>query len=104
MAKEFDFSGNDDDACIRFILSKLPESVKNRVNEDDVQYFLDAEFDYYDSEGLLEDSAEEVEIDEEDLAAYILKAARKDGMEHIDAEALESFLDAEYEYNSQLYK
>ena len=103
MANTFDFS-QDDEACIRFILSKLPEALRNRVDEDDVQYFLDAEWDYYDSEGLLEDSSESVEIDEEKLAAYILKAAAKEGMTHIDGEVLEAFLDAEYEYNSNLYK
>ena len=99
-----DSSEYDDQECIRYVMAQLPEELKQRVDEDDVQYFLDAEWDYYDAEGLFEDSGESVEIDEEKLAVYILKAARKDGMDHIDEEVLEALLDAEYEYNSKIYK
>ena len=98
------FLNGDDDAAIAYILKKVPAEVRNRIDEDDVQYLLDVEFDFYDEKGYLDDTDEVVEIDEDELAAYLLKAARKQGQDHVDEAVVEAFLAAEYAYTESLYR
>ena len=75
------------------------------ISDDDIQYVLDVIYDFYESKGLLnEDTDEEVEIVEEELLHYILKAVKKDEMdaEKLNEENVQLILDAEYEYSESL--
>ncbi len=93
----------DDQAAIVFIQKKLPKELN--ISDDDIQYVLDVIYDFYESKGLLdEDTDEEVEIIEEELLHYILKAVRKDeiGVEKLTEETIQLILDAEYEYSESL--
>jgi hypothetical protein len=93
----------DDEAAIVFIQKKLPKELN--ISDDDIQYVLDVIYDFYESKGLLnEDTDEEVEIVEEELLHYILKAVKKDEMdaEKLNEENVQLILDAEYEYSESL--
>ena len=82
---------------------KLPKELN--ISDDDIQYVLDVIYDFYESKGLLnEDTDEEVEIVEEELLHYILKAVKKDEMdaEKLNEENVQLILDAEYEYSESL--
>ena len=52
MAEE-DLIEFDDEAAISFILNYLPEEVKTKFSDDDVQYLLDVIYEFYDKNGLL---------------------------------------------------
>ena len=93
----------DDEAAIVFIQKKLPKELN--ISDDEIQYVLDVIYDFYESKGLLnEDTDEEVEIVEEELLHYILKAVRKDEMdaEKLSEDNVQLILDAEYEYSESL--
>lgn len=93
----------DDEAAIIFIQKKLPKELN--ISDDDIQYVLDVIYDFYESKGLLnEDTDEEVEIVEEELLHYILKAVKKDEMDadKLTEENVQLILDAEYEYSESL--
>ena len=93
----------DDEAAIVFIQKKLPKELN--ISDDDIQYVLDVIYDFYESKGLLnEDTDEEVEIVEEELLHYVLKAVKKDEMdaEKLNEENVQLILDAEYEYSESL--
>ena len=93
----------DDEAAIVFIQKKLPKELN--ISDDDIQYVLDVIYDFYESKGLLnEDTDEEVEIVEEELLHYILKAVKKDEMdaEKLNEDNVQLILDAEYEYSESL--
>ena len=93
----------DDEAAIIFIQKKLPKELN--ISDDDIQYVLDVIYDIYESKGLLnDDTDEEVEIVEEELLHYILKAVKKDEMdvEKLNEENVQLILDAEYEYSESL--
>lgn len=93
----------DDEAAIVFIQKKLPKELN--ISDDDIQYVLDVIYDFYETKGLLnEDTDEEVEIVEEELLHYILKAVKKDEMdaEKLNEENVQLILDAEYEYSESL--
>ena len=93
----------DDEAAIIFIQKKLPKELN--ISDDEIQYVLDVIYDFYESKGFLnEDTDEEVEIVEEELLHYILKAVKKDEMdvEKLSEENVQLILDAEFEYSESL--
>lgn len=92
----------DDDEAVKFILKLIPDELKERVNEDVVNYILDVLYDYYDEKGLIsEDSTEEASIDEEDMLKYAVKAAKKDGI-NLNEDEIQLILDGEYEYGKSM--
>ena len=61
-----DFGLTEDDA-VKFILEQIPAELKEKINEDTINYVLDVVYDYYDQNGLLEESVDETDIDEEEI-------------------------------------
>lgn len=93
----------DDDAAIAFILQYIPQELKAKVSEDDIAYILDVIYDFYDSNGLIEeDSTEEASIDEEDMLQYVVKAIKKDKVVSLSEEEIQSLLDGEFEYGKSI--
>lgn len=102
MKKEDDLLVYDEDEAVAFILKFLPEENKTRIGEDEVEYVLDVIYDFYDEKGYIEeDSAEEANIDEEEMFEYIRKAARKDKMD-INEDEIQLVLHGEYEYGKSI--
>ena len=98
MKKEEDLLIYDEDEAVAFILESLPEEMKKRITQDEVDYILDVMVDYYDSKGYIdEDSTEEASIDEEEMYEFISKAVKKDKMD-ISEEEIDLILQGEYEY------
>jgi len=88
----------DDEECIRFILDLIPEQDRNGLTEDDVQYVLDVIYDFYESEGLInEDVTTDGIVDETRELEFVRKAAKKDGIQITD-EQIQLILDGEFEY------
>lgn len=88
----------DDDACIAFIMNLIPEQDRAGMTEDDIQWVLDVIYDFYESEGLIDEStASDGYVDETAELDYIRKAAKKDGVTLTD-EQIQLILDGEYEY------
>ncbi len=102
MKKEDDFTTYDDVEAVKFIQKNLPQELKEKLNEDIINYVLDVIYDYYEEKGLIEeDSALEASIDEEDMLKYALKAVKKDKIE-IEQDEVQLILDGEYEYGKSL--
>ncbi len=88
----------DENEAIRFIMDFIPEEDRGSLTDDDIQYVLDVIYDYYESEGLIdEDTAEEAQIDEEKMLEYVRKAVKKDKMKITD-EQIQLILEGEFEY------
>lgn len=71
----------DEDEAIKFIINYLPSDIKDKFCDDDINYIIDIVYDYYDSIGLLDESAANdaiVEIDEDEMLDYVLKNVKKD--------------------------
>ncbi len=101
-AQEDDLLVYDEDEAVKFILDFIPVEVKERIDEDKVEYVLDVVYDYYDENGLIdEDSTEEASIDEEEMFKYILKSSKKDKM-GLSEEDIQLILDGEFEYGKSL--
>ena len=103
MSEEKDFIEVDDTECIKFILNYLPEELKGKVSDDDIQYVLDLICEYYAENDLIEeDVVEEATIAEEDMFNFILAAIRKEQVIEMDEDTLAVILDGEFEYGKTI--
>ena len=92
----------DESAAIRFILDFIPEQDHKGMTEDDVQFILDSIYDYYESEGLVEDDeAVEADIDESDMFDFVKADASANNIKLTD-EQIRLILEGEYEYGKSI--
>lgn len=93
----------DDDEAIAFILKFIPQELKEKVTEDDIAYILDIIYDFYESNGLIdEDSTEEASIDEEDMLNFAMKAIKKDKVVKLSEDEVQILLNGEFEYGKSI--
>jgi len=73
----------DDEKTIEFIKSYLPQDLKDRFTDDELYYFLDLIYEYYEKSGVLDADPDKegfVDIDLDKIVDYIIKEAKKDGI------------------------
>lgn len=93
----------DDDEAVRFIQNYLPQEMKGKFSDDDILYVLDLIYDFYESNGLINDDDEkEIDIDMEELTEYVVKNAKRDKMARFEAEEIEFIVNGEMEYCDSL--
>ena len=88
----------DEDDSVRFIRNYLPQEMKGKFSDDDINYIVDLIYDYYESNGLLDNTDEEVEIDEDEVVSYVIKNAQKDGVGKFEPEEITLIVQGEFEY------
>ena len=86
---------------IEFIRERLPQELKPHFSEDDLYYFLDAIVDYYYDSGILESTADEVEIDLQQVADAVTEQARKDNQGQFDPEEVYYIVEADMDFQEQ---
>ncbi len=100
--QEDDLLTYDEDDAVKYILDFLPDDIKKRVGETEIEYVLDVIYDFYDEKGYVEeDSTEEASIDEEEMFNYIVKASKKDKID-LTEEDVTFILSGEYEYGKSI--
>ena len=70
----------DDEKTVEFIKNYLPQELKEKFEDDELYYFLDLIDEYYSESGILDaqpDNDGYVNIDLEEVVAYIVKEAKK---------------------------
>jgi len=73
----------DDEKTIEFIKSYLPQDLKDRFTDDELYYFLDLIYEYYEKSGVLDADPDKdgfVDIDLDKIVDFIIKEAKKDGI------------------------
>lgn len=91
----------DDEAAIAYIRSHIPQEMKEKFSDDDLYYLLDTIYDYYEQKGYLKDDDDMVEIDLDELSAFVYKAAKKEKMA-IEQDEVGFIVDAEISYCDSL--
>ncbi|MDR1004367.1 MAG: hypothetical protein LBL97_05100 [Prevotellaceae bacterium] len=107
MLQEEDFIQDDIDTekTVAYIKNSLPQELKGKFSDEELYYFLDLMDDYYTESGMLEaepDSDGTVEIDLEQIAAYIVEQSRKDEMGTFDPEEILFVVQGEWDYVESL--
>lgn len=100
MSEKEEFNYDEEDS-VKFIRNYLPQELKEKFSDDDINYIVDLVYDFYDSKGYLsedEDDEGDIEIDENELVAYVIKNAKKDGVGKFEAEEIMFIVQGELEY------
>ena len=95
----------DEEQAVKFIRSFIPENIRDKYTDDEILLVIDIIWDYYESKGLLEVSAdadEEDETDVEALSAYVGKELKKDGEVVMDGSEINQIVKGELAYEKTL--
>lgn len=104
MAEQLEDSIFDDAEAVKYIQEHLPHDARGKFTDDEVLYISDVIFDFYESNGLLDsDEDEEVSIDMEELTAYVMKNAKRDGFQNFDPELVRWVIECEMDYEESLH-
>ena len=96
---EFNLEDLDDEKTIAYIRERLPQELKEKFSDDEFYYFLDTIYDYYDKSGILDGGGEYIDIDIDEIARFIAKEAKKNGIGEFDPEELFFIVEGELAYN-----
>ena len=89
----------DEDDSVKFIQNYLPQELKGKFSNDDINYIVDLIYDFYESNGMLDDDGDdEIEFDEEEVVNYVIKNAQKDGVGKFEPEEITFIVQGELEY------
>ncbi len=101
---KFSLDDLDDSKTIEFIKNYLPSELKDKFTEDQLYYFLDLIDDYYMESGIFENAEDddEIEINLDEIVAFIVKEAKKDKVGEFDSEDIFFVVQGELEYGSTL--
>ncbi len=96
----------DEDESVKFIQNYLPQELKGKFSNDDINYIVDLIYEFYESKGFLNDEASddaEVDIDEDELADFVVKNAKKDGVGKYTPEEIVFIVQGEMEYCDSIH-
>lgn len=93
----------DDSEAVAYIRKKLSPALKERLSDDDIVYFVDLIYEYYESRGIIEEFEDEsddsvVDIDLSEIVEYIIKNAKKDQIGSFTEEEVLSIVEAEMDF------
>ena len=89
----------DDTEAVKFITNFLPDNIKVKFNDDDINYIIDLIYDFYDSKGFMDgDDDKDIDINEDELVSYVVKSALSDGVGKYDADDVSFIVQGELEY------
>ena len=95
----------DEEQAVKFIRSFIPGNISDKYTDDEILLVIDIIWDYYESKGLLEVSAdadEEDETDVEALSAHVGKELKKDGEVVMDGSDINQIVKGELAYEKTL--
>ncbi len=91
----------DEDESVKYIQNYLPQELKGKFSDDDINYIVDLIYDFYESRGYMSDDADDegdVEIDEDELIEYVVKNAMRDGVGKFSPDEISFIVQGELEY------
>ena len=86
---------------IQYIRERLPQEMKYHFSDDDLLYLMDAIVDYYFNSGILESTAEEVEIDMQEVADAVTEQARRDKRGKFDPQEVVYVVEADMDFQEE---
>ena len=101
--KELSFEYDEDDA-VAFIQNFLPQDLKEKFSSDELNYIIDLIYEFYEDKGFFDDTDDEVdvEIDEDELIAFVIKQAQKDKVGKFTGEEITFIVQGELAYCDSL--
>lgn len=75
--------------------------MKNKYTNDEINYIIDVVYEFYDEKGFMDDNADDdsvVDIDEDEITAYVLKNTKKDKINNFSSEDISFIIQGELAY------
>ncbi|OAV72841.1 hypothetical protein Barb6_00779 [Bacteroidales bacterium Barb6] len=91
----------DEDDAVAFIQNYLPQELKEKFSDDDINYIVDLMYEFYEDKGWLDEDSEEeinVDIDTDELAEFIVKNALKQKVGQFKREEILLIVEGELAY------
>ncbi len=94
----------DEDDAVAFIQNFLPQDLKDKFTNDELNYIIDLVYEFYEDKGFLEETDDEVdvEIDEDELIDFVVKQAKKDNVGKFTPEDITFIVQGELAYCDSL--
>ena len=94
----------DEDDAVAFIQNFLPQDLKEKFSSDELNYIIDLIYEFYEEKGFLDEdnSEEDVEFDEDELIAFVVKQAQKDEVRKFTLEEVTFIVQGELAYCDSL--
>ncbi len=86
---------------LAFIREQIPFDAKKHYSDASILYMMDLIVDYYYESGILESNEDEVDIDMEEVADYVCRKARENGVTNLDPEYVLFVVQADLDYQEQ---
>ena len=86
---------------LAFIRERIPFDAKKHYSDETILYMMDLIVDYYYTSGILESSGDEVDIDMEEVADYVCRKAKEDGVTNFDPEYMLFVVQADLDFQEQ---
>ncbi|MBR3021638.1 MAG: hypothetical protein IKH59_04640 [Bacteroidaceae bacterium] len=105
MNDEFLLEDIDDDKTIEFVRNYISTDLKEKLSDDDLEFFLDTISDYYCDHGVFDQEPDAdgcVDVDVEAVATYLVKEAKKHGVGDFDLDEMIQIVAGELEFGEQL--
>lgn len=85
-----------------YIREGLPADTKKTYSDDSLlSWVLDAIATYYYESGVLESTADEVDVDMEEVARYVCALAEQEGMQRLDAHEVRLIAEADLDFQEE---
>lgn len=94
----------EDAATVAYIKTHLPQELQDKFDDDLLYYFLDLIVEYYAESGVLDATPDKdgfIELDEEEIANYLVKKAKKEKMGDFSPEDLLFVVQAQMDYEDE---
>lgn len=92
----------DEDDAVRFIRNYLPQELKGKFSDDEINYIIDLIYEFYESKGFFDEEKlgddEDVEFNEDELIQFVVENAKKDEIGEFDPEDIIFIVQGELEY------
>lgn len=101
MSEEKDLIQYDEDDAVKFIQNYLPQDLKGKYSNDEINYIIDIIYDFYEDKGFMNEDANEnavVDIDEDEMIAYVLKYTKKDKINNFEPDDISFIIQGEIAY------
>lgn len=87
---------------VQFIKNYMGSECEDNFSEEDLYYCLDVMLEFFEKANSAADADGFIDIDTEEVAKFIQKKAKKEGMGPYTLDALTLLVEAELEYNESL--
>lgn len=92
----------DEDDAVKYIQNYLPQEIKGKYTNDEINYIIDIVYEFYDEKGFMDENTTDenlmVNIDEDEIIAYVLKNTKKDKINDFQSEDIAFIIQGELAY------